>query len=547
MFSTGAILRELMLDDMLSNGYKDSYGNTFAPDAEYIAYKNSLPGAVAQATPKAAEGSMQFGDVQYQVRDNAKNRMSQEEIDDIVSIGRKSVNDFNADDIRKTERLARRYWKEMGTKSPFFRAWFGDWRAYDITPVKVATIAGAERGVVKNNDTSWDIQISRKVFTETKSHAHATNVEARPYLDYINDIVANAVLLDSYGIGEPKSANSLMMHSLYALADIGNGTELLKLYVEEMNDANKTTSAKRAYQLQNIERRQLSVTGSGKSLARSISTADVRNIADLVSIVKSTGELETIKKVNTTMLNPDGTPKVMYHGTPYGGYTVFKDWQYFTEDAEYAEGYQAPNASMLRSRHDAATNPMTYAVYLSVKKPFDTRDPKTRRIWQDEFYGSYSRTPLSDKGLPDWTDGIDLVEWIEENDYDYDAIILDEGGTGGYGDEVDSRGISVVVRNSTQIKSATDNIGTYDTNAPDIRHSMRDSDYVSDRGILANVLESAVLDDEERMRLTAYKQALDKLNEAQQEFDKQKDIIRGLIFKKGRTKEETHQRRDSPA
>jgi len=119
---------------------------------------------------------------------------------------------------------------------------------------------------------------------------------------------------------------------------------------------------------------------------------------------------------------------------------VFKDWQYFTDDSEYATKYQSPNASMLRNRHDAATNPMTYAVYLSVKKPFDTRDPKCRRIWQDEFYGSYSRTPLSDKGLPDWTDGIDLVEWIEENDYDYDAIILDEGGTGDYGDDVNSRG-----------------------------------------------------------------------------------------------------------
>ena len=143
---------------------------------------------------------------------------------------------------------------------------------------------------------------------------------------------------------------------------------------------------------------------------------------------------------DSKVVNEDGTPKLMYHGTPYGGYTVFKDWQYFTEDKKYADVYQEPSASSIRGRYNPATNPMTYAAYLSVKKPFDTRDPKMRRIWQDEFYGSYSRTPLSDKGLPDWTDGIDLVEWIEENDYDYDAIILDEGGTGGYGDDVNSRG-----------------------------------------------------------------------------------------------------------
>lgn len=73
----------------------------------------------------------------------------------------------------------------------------------------------------------------------------------------------------------------------------------------------------------------------------------------------------------------------------------------------------------------------------------------------------------------------------------------------------------------------------------DIRYSMRDPDAISDREILANALESAVQDDEERTRLAAYKENLDKLNEAQQELDEQKGIIRELMFKKGRTKEET--------
>ncbi|MDY6315373.1 MAG: hypothetical protein SPL89_09460 [Clostridia bacterium] len=34
-------------------------------------------------------------------------------------------------DIKKTESFARKYYKEMGVKSPFFRAWFGDWRKLD--------------------------------------------------------------------------------------------------------------------------------------------------------------------------------------------------------------------------------------------------------------------------------------------------------------------------------------------------------------------------------------------------------------------------------
>ena len=54
-------------------------------------------------------------------------------------------------------------------------------------------------------------------------------------LPFINDIVKNAVLLDSFGLKNGKSPNSLLMHSLYAVADVGNGQEVVKLLVEEMN------------------------------------------------------------------------------------------------------------------------------------------------------------------------------------------------------------------------------------------------------------------------------------------------------------------------
>lgn len=179
------------------------------------------------------------------------------------------------------------------------------------------------------------------------------------------------------------------------------------------------------------------------------------------------------------IVNDDGTPKIMYHGTPYGGFEEFKDWQYFTENKAYADQYHNPSASSIRGRYNPATQPMTYEVYLSVKKPFDTRNPEIRKIWREEFYGNYSGTPLTEKGLPDWTDGIDLIDFIEENGYDYDGIILDEGAVGGYGDEVQSRGVSVVVRDSTQVKSATDNVGTFDPQNRNIKYSRRDTEYMN--------------------------------------------------------------------
>lgn len=428
---------------------------------------------VQQSAREAAPVNTEAANKKYSVR------LSANDIAAIQSIGKKSVNDFTSADINKTEKLARRYFAEMGVKSPFFKAWFGDWRAYDKSAVILAKAKGGKRGVVVNLDTNWNIQVSGKVFNESKAHKGKNNKEALPYLEYINDIVKNAVLLDTTSIDSPKSANSLLMHSMYAVADIGNGAEVLKLYVEELNDVNADGTIKRSYQLQNIENQQLTVKGSGNSLASSQSTADVESVADLHEIVKARGELKGSKSPNPDMLNEDGSPKVMYHGTPYGGFTVFKDWQYFTDNQQYADVYQNPSASSIRGRYNEATNPTTYAAYLSVKKPFDTRDPKVRKIWQDEFYGKWGDgTPLSERGLPDWTEGIDLVEFLEENGYDFDAIILDEGGTGGYGEAVNDRGVSVVVRSSNQIKSATDNIGTFDPHNPDIRYSSRlDNEY----------------------------------------------------------------------
>lgn len=226
-------------------------------------------------------------------------------------------------------------------------------------------------------------------------------------------------------------------------------------------------------------------------------------VADSAAFRKWFGESE--------IRNEDGSPKVMYHGTPYGGFTEFREWQYFTDNKEYADVYQSPSASSIRGRYNPATNPRTYEVYLRVEKPFDTRKPEIRRLWQKEFFGKWGDgTPLSERGLPDWTEGIDLIEWIEENEYNYDAIILDEGGTGGYGDEVHDRGVSVVVRSSYQVKSATDNTGAYSRESKDIRYQAREYDQISDRELLATATNSMARNAKERAMLDKYRNSVNE-------------------------------------
>lgn len=90
-----------------------------------------------------------------------------------------------------------------------------------------------------------------------------------------------------------------------------------------------------------------------------------------------------------------------------------------------------------------------------------------------------------------------------------------------------------VVFDSTQIKSATDNVGTFDPTNPDIRYQARDADTISSREALANALETAAKNDLERGLLADYKKIIQSLNEDQEKLAGHQKIIRELSFKKG--------------
>ena len=168
----------------------------------------------------------------------------------------------------------------------------------------------------------------------------------------------------------------------------------------------------------------------------------------------------------------NGNLLVLYHGTPNGGFEEFKPFSYFTTNKQYASGYQSANASSRTTKFGLANDkPQVYEVYLNMKKPFDTRDPECKRIFEEEFYYKWGTgTPLQASGLPDWNDGDDLIEFLEEMGYDYDGLVLDEGATMASNDKgmveagkTQSRGISYVPFFSNQIKS-TNNLNPTSSN-----------------------------------------------------------------------------------
>ncbi len=154
------------------------------------------------------------------------------------------------------------------------------------------------------------------------------------------------------------------------------------------------------------------------------------------------GDMETAQRMVDEAAKAAGYINLYYHGAKKGGgFTVFRDWSYFTENRAYAERYT-----------DREKPESLYKTYVKMDKPFDTRKAKDRKLFA-EIRDEYGLGEIQDTGLPDWTDGYDISDYIDENDLDYDGIILDEGGDLVNGEPI-SRVLSYVVRKSAQIKTA---------------------------------------------------------------------------------------------
>ncbi len=184
--------------------------------------------------------------------------ISSENVKIIQDIGRKSVNNFTSEDFKKTEKLADRYFKEMGKKSPFYRAEYGDWRENDNTVVETIRLQDNQddvRGVITNKDTSIEINVSKIGIDHIKVHLH--NSELSSFVTKnLKEIAEKSILLDSFvsePTGKTKHKNSVMLHSFYVPIEFKGKKSVAKLYVEEFfNDWNKSVQ-RRVYDLKEIE------------------------------------------------------------------------------------------------------------------------------------------------------------------------------------------------------------------------------------------------------------------------------------------------------
>ncbi len=268
--------------------------------------------------PVHSRAASQQGDINFLHQYNEP--INTQDIATLRSIGRKSINDFTSEDIAKSGKWAYKFWQQLGTKSPFFRRFFGDWRENDtskvepllnITPLDFSTPKDAVKYIknkVKdktyyrdnktNIDTNIGINIGKLVYDDTLKYAgrkFTRDNDIKHYLALISilphmeELVEKSVLLDTQVIKADEDDNPYrsFMHKFYSITNISGKDYLIKLAVDELNSEGKDYY--RAYNVKNIKItpiKGITVYKPTCSMGDGGSTASISTVADLHALVK---------------------------------------------------------------------------------------------------------------------------------------------------------------------------------------------------------------------------------------------------------------------
>ncbi len=231
------------------------------------------------------------------------------------------------------------------------------------------------------------------------------------------------------------------------------------------------------------------------------------------------GDWQNSPENASKVVDADGKPMVMYHGTSSYGFSVFDTYggkfglfgkgSYFTDDQSVAESYTQKGNGGQKG---------VYAVYLNIRNPIDMDADADLDAWRKAFKDasldpSYLDEVVSNedafKALKENLQDDGYVRWEAEEvvtglieGMGYDGITHIGGGR--YNQNDGTRHRVYIAFESEQIKSAMDNAGTYDGNDPDIYHQDR-TETLTNRDIIGEIEGKTEL---ERKTLKEYRETL---------------------------------------
>lgn len=205
------------------------------------------------------------------------------------------------------------------------------------------------------------------------------------------------------------------------------------------------------------------------------------------------------------VVNPDGTPKVMYHGTAQPNIAEFDGSSYsdrgavgfFADDPDFADGFAQEREQEEREKDGDdgpdpryPHGPQIYPVYIRALNIFDQKNPAMRKQvgYEESGQGNY-----------DYTDSETYVHDIWEAGYD--AYLDYEYG-------INHPPTGLAVRDPHQIKSAVGNAGTFNPADPRITASKTAAFFTEDE------LRARAREEEERTGKSSA-QLLEELYRAQ--------------------------------
>ena len=381
----------------------------------------------------------------------------------------------------KASNLNERQWVQVRTKA--FKDWFGDWelaaKVVKIISANVehgfknfaearkwakgnllGTYINPEIGEIVVSGKAIDKYLSSKAVEQSHSRdAHWSALQVLPRL--IENSIVGEIHED-----RDKNSNIKDIVRLFGAMNIGNETSRVKITVKRYSD-NNTPNKAYTYEVTEIEPLDGHWTTHTQNADFVPTSNDSITGAKLLKGIENSKGLPILN--SSKVVDENGEPKVVYHQT---NKTIYRnvengklwddldwqekqeweerdDWEDYWEEEDFYE-FSRTNARTTNEFDGFFFAPKydeyheygdrTIEAFLNIRKPASQDDYYIDAQYNDA--GKKERIRLQEEGF----DGVIRMEGNEVWEY--------------------------VAFDPTQIKSATDNVGTFDASNPDIRYSL---------------------------------------------------------------------------
>lgn len=297
-------------------------------------------------------------------------------------------------------------------------------------------------------------------------------------VDFNNNPVIAAIKLEGHGAVDSKYIDANIMTSAYGKDNFQNFINKLaknNAIIYWNNKKSQAMSVNLGVQFPNIMTQLDSNTIIRK--AGAFVNRKFSDVTESQQFKRFFGDWQNKPQSASKVVNDDGTPKVVYHGTN-AKFTVF-DYDktklgklgygfYFTANKNFAKNY--------------AVGDNLVEAYIDIKNPLIIEETVLTEKQIDSMLEKLSEFELK-------ADGKNIQELKEELMSQeteisrnflflkiaskYQDVLDNMGDVIGFDGIIDKNWDEYVVFSSNQIKSATDNIGTFDRDDPDIRYSRK--------------------------------------------------------------------------